>query len=55
MPIEKPMLVQQLVDVHMKEFGYNSAEMARILCYNKSADFDSDFCRCFANANRLGT
>jgi Zn-dependent peptidase ImmA (M78 family)/DNA-binding XRE family transcriptional regulator len=42
-PIEKPTLVQQLVDVHMKELGYNSAEMARILCYSKAADFESDF------------
>ena len=42
-PPEKPALVQQLVDVHMKELGYSSAEMARILCYGKPADFDSDF------------
>jgi hypothetical protein len=27
----------------MKELGYNSTEMARILCYSKPADFDSEF------------
>lgn len=42
-PLEKPTLVQQLVDVHMKQFGYSSVEMARILCYGKPADFESEF------------
>jgi Zn-dependent peptidase ImmA (M78 family)/transcriptional regulator with XRE-family HTH domain len=42
-PVEKPTLIQELVDVHMKQFGYSSAEMARILCYSKPADFDCEF------------
>jgi Zn-dependent peptidase ImmA (M78 family)/transcriptional regulator with XRE-family HTH domain len=42
-PVEKPALIQELIDVHMKQLGYNSEEMARILWYGEPADFETDF------------
>jgi Zn-dependent peptidase ImmA (M78 family) len=42
-PAEKSSLMQEIVGVYMAEFRYGVSEMAKMLCYAKAADFQSDF------------